>query len=124
MLNLPDADFVPEPMRGRWWIAIDVTFLGDGDDAEKLLSPLYDVAAPTFGGLGVVPFGQVGAIAQEPEDPMPAIGRIRLLNEFGGEAVDALLDLVLDGPTPIAMVEVRRLGGAFARPRAGDGRLG
>ena len=55
---------------------------------------------------------------------MPAIGRIRLLNEFGGEAVDALLDLVLDGPTPIAMVEIRRLGGAFARPRAGDGAAG
>jgi hypothetical protein len=124
MLNMPDAEFVPEPMRGRWWIAIDVTFLGHGDDADKLISPLYDVASPAFGGLGVVPFGQVGAIAQEPEDPMPAAGRIRLLNEFGGQAVDTLLDLVLDGPSPIALVEIRRLGGAFARPRAGDGSAG
>ncbi|MEV6282258.1 FAD-binding oxidoreductase [Kribbella sp. NPDC051770] len=124
LMNLPDVDLVPEPMRGRWWIAIDVAFLGDGDDAEKLLAPLYDVAAPAFGELAVVPLGQVGSIAQEPEDPMPAMGRIRLLNEFGGEAIDTLLDLMLDGPTPIAMIEVRRLGGAFARPRPGDGAAG
>jgi hypothetical protein len=124
LLNMPDAEFVPEPMRGRWWIAIDVTFLGDGDDAEKLLSPLYDVAPPAFGEYGVVPYGQLASIAQEPEDPMPVVDRIRLLNEFGGEAIDTLLDLTLDGPTPVVIVEIRRLGGAFARPRPGDGAAG
>jgi FAD/FMN-containing dehydrogenase len=124
LINMPDLEFVPAPMRGRWMIAIDSTFLGDGDDAEKLLAPIRAVAEPLVDGLGEVPIEQIGSIAQEPEEPTPGIGRILLLNEFRGAAVDALLELALDGPTPVQVIEIRGLGGAFSRATEGDGAAG
>ncbi len=124
LLNMPDLDFVPEPLRGRWMLAIDSTFLGDGDDAEKLLAPIRAVAEPLIDGMGDVPIEDVGLISQEPEDPMPGIGRIVLLNEFRAAGIDALLELALDGPTPVAMIEIRGLGGAFARSADTDGAAG
>ena len=124
LINMPDVDFVPEPMRGRWMVAIDSTFLGDGEDAEKLLAPIRAVAEPLLDGVGEVPIDRVAEIAQEPEDPMPAIGRIRLLTEFREPAIDALIELAVDGPTPVALIEVRHLGGGFARAADGDGAAG
>lgn len=105
-------------------IAIDSTFLGDGDDAEKLLAPIRAVAEPLVDGLGEVPIEQIGLVSQEPEEPMPGIGRIVLLNEFRGDAIDALLELALDGPTPVQMIEIRGLGGAFRRTAESDGAAG
>jgi FAD/FMN-containing dehydrogenase len=126
LINMPDLEFVPPPMRGRWMIAIDSTFLGDGEDAEKLLAPIRAVAEPLVDGVGEVPLEKVGEIAQEPEDPMPAIGKVAMLKEFSQSTIDALLELVLDRPqpSPLMLVEVRHVGGAFTRPGAHESAVG
>lgn len=126
LINMPDLEFVPPPMRGRWMIAIDSTFLGDGEDAEKLLAPIRAVAEPLVDGVGEVPLDKVGEIAQEPEDPMPGIGKVAMLKEFSQYTIDALLELVLDRPqpSPLMLVEVRHVGGAFTRPGAHDSAVG
>lgn len=126
LINMPDVEFVPPPMRGRWMVAIDSTFLGDADDAEKLLAPIRAVAEPLVDGLGEVPLGKVGEIAQEPEDPMPGVGKVAMLKEFGRPAIDALLELLLDrpAPSPLMLVEVRHVGGAFTRPGAHESAIG
>lgn len=118
LINMPDVDFVPPPMRGRWMVAIDSTFLGDGDDAEKLLAPIRAVAEPLLDGVGEVPLDKVTEIAQEPEEPMPGVGQVVMLKEFSPATIDALLELVLDrpAPSPLMLVEVRHVGGAFTRP--------
>jgi UDP-N-acetylenolpyruvoylglucosamine reductase len=126
LINMPDLDFVPPPMRGRWMIAIDSTFLGDGDDAEKLLAPIRAVAEPLVDGVGYVPLEKVGEIAQEPEDPTPGVGKVVMLKEFSRPTIDALLELVLDrpAPSPLMLVEIRHLGGAFTRPAAHEAAVG
>ena len=63
-------------MRGRWMVAIDSTFLGDGDDAEKLLAPIRAVAEPLLDGVGEVPLDKVTEIAQEP-DYEPALQALK-----------------------------------------------
>ncbi|NEA34262.1 FAD-binding oxidoreductase [Streptomyces sp. SID13031] len=126
MINMPDLEFVPPPMRGRWMVAIDSTFLGDGDDAEKLLAPIRAVAEPLVDGVGEVPLDKVGEIAQEPEDPMPGVGKVAMLKEFDQHTIDALLELVLDrpAPSPLMLVEIRHVGGAFTRPGAHESAVG
>ncbi|MEV6410158.1 FAD-binding oxidoreductase [Kribbella sp. NPDC051718] len=126
LINMPDVEFVPPPMRGRWMVAIDSTYLGDGDDAEKLLAPIRAVAEPLVDGVGEVTLDQVGAIAQEPEDPMPGIGKVAMLKEFSQYTIDALLELVLDRPqpSPLMLVEVRHVGGALTRPGGHESAVG
>jgi FAD binding domain-containing protein len=126
LINVPDADFAPPPLRGRWVVAIDSTYLGDGDGAEKLLAPIRAVAEPLLDNVGEVPLDKVGEIAQEPEDPMPGIGKVAMLKEFSQYTIDALLELVLDRPqpSPLMLVEIRHVGGAFTRPGAHDSAVG
>ncbi|MFI5711907.1 FAD-binding oxidoreductase [Kribbella sp. NPDC051620] len=126
LINMPDLEFVPPPMRGRWMVAIDSIYLGDGEDAEKLLAPIRAVAEPLVDTVGEVGLDRVGEIAQEPEDPMPAIGKVAMLKEFSQYTTDALLELVLDRPqpSPLMLVEVRHVGGAFTRPGAHESAVG
>ncbi|MFF1823527.1 FAD-binding oxidoreductase [Kribbella sp. NPDC058245] len=121
LLNVPDAPFVPAPMRGRWMVAIDVAFLGDMSGMDELIAPIRAAGTPFADALGELPLAEVGRISQEPEDPMPAVGRAGLLTAFGDQAIDALLDAVDAGLPLVGAIEVRHLGGAFAQSGKADG---
>jgi FAD/FMN-containing dehydrogenase len=117
LLNLPDAEFVPAPMRGRWAVAVDVTYLGDEAEAERHLRPLRALTPPPAGLLGTVALAHLGAIAAEPTEPTPLLDGAAMLIEFDESVVTTLLDAIAPGqPSPLAIVEIRHLAGAFARP--------
>lgn len=125
LINLPDVEAVPAPLRGRWVAAIDAVFLNGGrEEAEPFLAPFREVAEPIVDGVGEVPLRLLGTLTQEPEEPTLSLSRGGLLTEFGPAVSDALLDVVFDGPTPLKLIQVRQLGGAFARAEAGQGAAG
>jgi hypothetical protein len=125
LLNLPDEPTVPPPFRGRWAVAVDLTYLGAADDAEQVLRPFRSAVPAPVGALGTVPLAGLGAIAAEPTEPTPVLEGARLLNTFDADAAAAVLDAVRpDRPSPLAFVEIRHLGGALSRPPDGHGALG
>lgn len=125
LLNLPDVPFVPEPLRGKWVVAVDSTFLGPAAEAEKLLAPLRAVATPMADGLDTIPLKLLGTIAQEPDEPVPGLLSTVLLTEFDEQVIDALLDVAAPGtPSPLFAYEIRHFGGALSRPGADDGAAG
>jgi FAD/FMN-containing dehydrogenase len=98
-------------------------------EGETLLAPMREVAEPVLGGVGPMPYAAVDAIHMDPTEPMPAVTRGGLLRELAPETLDALLAVA--GPevdVPLAMVELRLMGGALARaaavPNAVAGREG
>ncbi|GAB3933867.1 FAD-binding oxidoreductase [Kribbella albertanoniae] len=125
LLNFPDVPFVPEPVRGRWFVAVDSTYLGGRDEAENLLAPLRAVAEPAADSVAVVPLSELGSIAQEPDDPMPGLLKVVLLSGFDEEAIDALLKVAEPGTaSPLFAFEVRHLGGEFTRADEANGAAG
>src|SRR3954467_2129682 len=46
LLRLPDAEFVPEPMRERLVLHVRIAYIGEPSDGEKLVAPLRAVATP------------------------------------------------------------------------------
>lgn len=125
LLRPPDLPMIPEPVRGKWLVAIDVTFLGSPAVAEDHLAPLRKVAAPAMGELGAVPLADVGLIAAEPEDPIPAVITAELLTGLDDAVIDALLQVVAIGePSALSMFQIRHLGGAFARSSGRNGAAG
>lgn len=117
LFNLPDMPDLPGPLRGRWAVAVDVTFLGPRASAERYLAELRDVATPTIDTLGFVPLTELDGIAAEPEDPAPLLASAALLTRFDDTTIDVLLDAATPGErSPVAVFEVRHLGGGFARP--------
>ena len=127
LLNLPAAPFVPEPLQNCWSVVVDLTYLGTGADAESHLGPLRDLAgkAPKIDTVQPVSLAAVGQIAAEPDDPLPLLHETTLLTGFDDAAIAALTEAVRVGdPSGLAVTELRRLGGALARPDDAHGAAG
>ncbi|HEU5473773.1 MAG TPA: NmrA family NAD(P)-binding protein [Actinophytocola sp.] len=125
LLRFPPLPAIPALLRGGSFVAVDLTFLGSAEKAEALLAPLRALAAPQQDTLGTVELADLGGICAEPVDPLPVSEQTGLLSGLDDAAITALLDAVQDGPDFVLdVVQVRHLGGAFARASAADGPAG
>ena len=117
MLRLPDLPHVPAPIRGQFVVHLRVSHLGSTEDGERLLAPMRAVAPALIDAVREMPYTAVDAIHSDPVNPGPAYEAGVLLRTLPAEAVDALLAVAGPGvQIPLAMVELRQLGGATARP--------
>ncbi|GAA4686666.1 FAD-binding oxidoreductase [Pseudonocardia yuanmonensis] len=116
LLRTPPDPALPEPVRGRFVVAVRFTHLGPAEEGTALLAPLRAVAGPVLDTIADLPYPAIDAVHMDPTEPMPVWDRGTALGALPAEAVDALLAVA--GPqaeVPLAMVEVRLLGGAVAR---------
>jgi FAD/FMN-containing dehydrogenase len=120
-LQLPPLPDVPPPLAGKFTVAVRYTSVADPADAAQLLAPMRAVAHPIIDMVDVMPYAAIGAVHADPVQPMPATEQHILLADLPDAALDTLLTGA--GPqsgSPQVVVEIRRLGGAFARPAAID----
>jgi FAD/FMN-containing dehydrogenase len=114
LLRLPPDPDLPEPLRGRFVVALRFTHLGA--DGPALLAPMRAVATPLADLVADLPYPAVDAVHMDPTEPMPLWDRGTALAALPAEAVDTLLaEAGPDVVSPLVMVEIRLLGGAIAR---------
>lgn len=119
LLRMPPVDAVPPPLRGTVSLALRFGLAGPASRAASLLAPVRALAEPVLDTVGPMPYAAVDAIHMDPTEPMPAVTRGALLAELPDDAVTALLAVAGPGvETPLAMAELRLMGGALARPAA------
>lgn len=119
LLRLPDAPSVPEPLRGRFHLALRFGYCGPAAEGERLVAPMRAIARPIMGAIGPMRYRDVDRIHMDPTDPMPGVHDGGLLRSFSAEVIDALLGVAgPDVDVPLVMAEVRLLGGALGRPAA------
>jgi FAD/FMN-containing dehydrogenase len=94
-------------------VAVDVTYLGQAADGEALLRRLEKIAGRLFDSRGKMAVADLGDITAEATDPGPGVSRTELLTALDEEAAARLLDRPIG---PLRKVQIRHLGGAFARP--------
>lgn len=117
LLQLPELPEVPTPLAGRFTVAVRYVALCDAGEGERLLAPMRSAAAVLLDAVGVLPYSAIAAVHADPPSPMPVFEDHTLLARLTTEAIDGLLALA--GPSAgslQAIVELRLLGGAFARP--------
>lgn len=115
--QLPPLPHVPPPLAGRMTVAVRLAVPGSAGEAEALLAPLRSVATPVLDGVGVLPLDGLDAIHSDPKDPVPSQDTAGLLRELPAAAIDALLAVAgPDSGSPLAVVDLRQLGGALGRP--------
>ncbi|MFC4048610.1 FAD-binding oxidoreductase [Actinomadura syzygii] len=127
LLRLPPVEELPPPLRGRFVVHLRVAHVGDQAEGERLLAPMRSAAPAIIDMVGMMPYTAIGAIHNDPTDPMPYWEGGGLFRELTEGAVQALLDAAGPGAeAPPHVVEVRQLGGAMARaprvPNAVGGR--
>jgi hypothetical protein len=119
-LQLPTLPEVPEPLRGRSFVVVEVFHLGDRAEADELLAPLRALE-PENDTLDVIPVETLCHLHMDPDRPVPFVGDGTLLAELPGPAIDKLVQLAGAGaPSPLLSVEIRHLGGELSR-RPDDG---
>jgi hypothetical protein len=121
LLQFPDAPDVPEPVRGGAFTVIFGAFLGNADEGRALLRPVRDLG-PAMDSFAMVAPAALGDMAMDPPDPLPFVSTTALLSDLPSAGVDDLVSAVGPGSgSPLAMVELRHMGGALARRSPGAG---
>jgi FAD/FMN-containing dehydrogenase len=121
LLQFPDAPDVPEPVRGGSFTVIFGAFLGSESEGRALLRPVRELG-PAMDTFAVVPPAALGEMAMDPPDPLPFVSTTALLSDLPSAGVDELVSAAGPGSgSPLAMVELRHMGGALARRSPGAG---
>jgi hypothetical protein len=125
LFRFPPLPELPEPIRGRSFVSVDLTYLGEQRELGPLLAQLREIPAQVMDSVGPVPLSRLGDIAAEPVDPMPAMELSGLLADLDETSVDRLLAAA--GPAaevPLAVVQIRHLGGELTRQTEAEGPQG
>jgi UDP-N-acetylenolpyruvoylglucosamine reductase len=123
ILQFPPLEEIPEPVRGKSFVLVEAVFLGDEQEAARLLEPLRALG-PVMDTFAPMPPAGIAELHMDPREPMPYDSTHALLGELPGAAIDALLEVA--GPqsgSTLASVELRHTGGALGREPAGAGAL-
>ena len=116
LLRLPPDPALPEPLRGRFVVQVRVVHLGSADEGAAVVAPMRAAATPLMDLIAELPYAAVDAVHMDPTTPMPIHDRGVTLGALPAQAVDALLAVAgPDVPAPLALVEIRLLGGAIGR---------
>jgi hypothetical protein len=121
-MNFPPFEEIPEPLRGNSLMAVRFCYTGGDlqEKGEELLRPWREeVGEPVVDTFGVMAYEAMDAISMDPVDPMGAYGHVEMLRDLSPETAQTLVRLAGAGSnSPLAMLELRQLGGALSRPPA------
>ncbi len=120
MLQLPDAPFLPDHLRGRSFVLVEVAFIGSAFEGDALVRPLRDLG-PEFDTVGMIPASDLSLVNMDPDDPLPYSGEGILLADLTPASIDAMVESFVG--SPLLHVEVRHLGGAAGIHSADHGVL-
>ncbi len=123
ILNVPPFPEVPEPIRGRKFVAVEAAFLGDEAAGSELLAPLRELG-PEMDTFTTMPPPQLATLHNDPPQPVPGSGDGLLLDSCPDAALEALVEAAgAESGTGLLSVEIRHLGGAAGRPDPDGGAL-
>lgn len=120
MLQLPDVPFLPEGVRGRSFVLVELAFIGSERDGAALVSPLRALG-PEIDTVAMMPTSELSVVNMDPEDPLPYAGEGALLTDLPPAAVDGIVGAFVG--SALLHVEIRHLGGAAAISSPGHGVL-
>jgi FAD binding domain len=124
VLNLPPIPDIPEPIRGKKWLAIAGVSIGSEEEGMERFAGLREIGEPAMDSFAQMPATGLTRIAMDPEPPVPGLGHHRVINELPDEAIDAFVEAAgPDSDSPLLLAELRHLGGALARPADNGGAL-
>jgi FAD/FMN-containing dehydrogenase len=111
MLQLPDAPFLPDHLRGRSFVLVEAAIIGTADEGAALLQPFRDLG-PEMDTVTMMPSSELSLVNMDPDFPLPYSGEGALLTDLPPAAIDAMVEAFVG--SPLLHAEVRQLGGAAA----------
>lgn len=125
IMNLPDFEAVPAPLRGRRVLSLRFAYPGDEAAGQRLAEPLRALGPTIIDSIAALPTADLGMIHNDPDQPGPGWSRGMLLNDLDSDFATKLLAGVGPGTeAPLIVTEVRHLGAATTVDVAGGSAVG
>lgn len=126
LINLPDAEEVPEILRGRSFTQVDSVFVGTAAAGEALLAPLVSIAPVIANLCREFSIGQLGEVSGEPQDPAAALDWSRTVTDLDDGTIANLAEAFRTASyAGLTNLQLRPLGGLISDPVIGaDGAAG
>jgi hypothetical protein len=118
IVRLPPDPNLPPPLQGQTVVHLRFTYTGDPAVGTQMLAPMMSAGPVLLSNVDVLPTAALDAVHMDPPGPLPSVERGCGIRDLPAEAVDAVLAVA--GPqvaSPLAIVEIRLLGGALASPQ-------
>ena len=114
VMALPPAPFVPPHLVGQMSLGIMFVYSGDPQDGHAAIAPFRQVASPMAEVVAPMPYPGIYKFLEGAEAPGHASHRSVFLPAFDDATVDAILEFHASAPSPMAMTQLRIMGGAMA----------
>jgi hypothetical protein len=121
ILQFPPLEEVPEPVRGKSFVLVEAVFLGDEEEATRMLEPLRALG-PVMDTFASQPPVGIAELHMDPRDPVPYDSTHAMLGAIDASAIDRLVEAAgPDSGSALLSVELRHAGGALSRTAPGAG---
>lgn len=119
LFQLPEMPGVPPELANRMSLGVRFAWTGDPEEGRWLLDAMREAAPVILDDACHRPYTEIDHVHADPVDPMPVTDPAILLDGFPAEAARRLLEVAGPGSgSPQFLVELRALGGAYAREGA------
>jgi FAD/FMN-containing dehydrogenase len=115
LMPAPPLPFIPAEAHGLPTIAILMVYAGDVEDGQLAVAPFRALARPIADVVRPMPYPPIYELTAEAGRRTPGVQRSLLLDALEDSKVDTILARMAAPSSPLAMTQVRVLGGAIAR---------
>src|SRR4051812_39220866 len=115
LMSAPPAPFIPAEVVGKATLAIMFVFDGDPEAGAAAIAPFRAVATPLAEMVTPMPYVGIYQMLAAAEQRSPASHRSLFLDGLDDDVVDTILDFTARHTSPLAMTQIRILGGQMAR---------
>jgi FAD/FMN-containing dehydrogenase len=109
----PPMPFLPAEAHGELVIMAMMVYAGEVDEGERVVAPFRALATPLIDTVGPKPYPEM----YEPMGPGPdeEVARSLFMDSFDGNAAETIVEYLRASSAPMAVAQLRTLGGAMAR---------
>ncbi|MGB3715967.1 MAG: BBE domain-containing protein, partial [Candidatus Promineifilaceae bacterium] len=112
----PPAPFIPEELHGKPVLAIIVSYIGDVEEAQRVVQPLRDFGSPIVDAIKPKLFAEHNSSldAGQPSG-MHYYWKSEYITEIADDAIETLVAFAANMTSPYTRLAVFQLGGAIKR---------
>ena len=116
----PPMPFLPAEAHGKVVILALVAYAGDPADGERALAPFRALAAPLADFVRPMAYPELYTLFPEGPGPEQEVSRSFFVDSVDVDAADAIVEHLQASTAPMAVAQLRVLGGAMARVPADE----
>ena len=115
MLAPPEMPGLPDEYLGQPIVMLLMAYAGDDKNSEKVVKPFRTLATPIVDMVGSMKYSEIFQLTEGGPPPKEEAAWSFFIDEVDDHHGEAIIDHLHQTSAPIAVAQLRALGGAFAR---------